>query len=373
MKVLFLSRRTLFSVPGGDTVQLSKTAEYLRRLGVSVDVSTELEPSFRGYDLVHVFNLMRPQEVFLQVRKAKNEGRPVALSTIYGLYTEYERKARKGFAGVVARRISPWEMERLKVIARAVVSKELTKGSLLVARDGYRHLCERITDMVDVFLPNSRSEMLRVQHDFPPSVGKPYVVVPNAVDLAVFNPDRVQVPKRVESFRDCVLSVARIEGRKCQLELVRALRDSPFRLVLIGKPAPNHLAYFEQVKREAGDQVHFVGQVNHDELACYYSVARVHALISWMETPGLSSLEAGAMGCRLVVTEKGDTRDYFADDAWYCNPESIASIKAAVEAAYGAPPVQRLAERIRREFTWEKAAEKTLEGYGRAMAGSVRP
>ena len=55
MKVLFLSRKTLFSVQGGDTVQILKTAEALRRKDVFVDVSTELEPDLRGYDLVHVF------------------------------------------------------------------------------------------------------------------------------------------------------------------------------------------------------------------------------------------------------------------------------------------------------------------------------
>lgn len=373
MKVLFLSRRTLFSVPGGDTVQLTKTAEYLRRLGVSVDVSTELEPSFRGYDLVHAFNLMRPQEVFLQVRKAKVEGYPIALSTIFGLYTEYERKARTGLAGLVARHVPPWEVERLKVIARALVSREMSKGSALVATRGYRRLCERITDMVDVFLPNSQSEMRRVWRDFPSSVGKAHVVVPNAVDLAIFNPARVRVPEEFEQFRDCVLSVARIEGRKCQLELVRALKDSALRLVLIGRPAPNHIAYFNQVRREAGDQVRFVGQVSHEALACYYSVARVHALISWMETPGLSSLEAGAMGCRLVVTDKGDTRDYFADDAWYCDPENVGSIRAAVEAAYASPSTEGLAERIRREFTWEAAAQSTLDGYALAIAKRTRP
>jgi len=51
MKVLFQSRTTLFSVPGGDTVQLVKTAEYLRKLGVEVDISTELEPCLDVYDL----------------------------------------------------------------------------------------------------------------------------------------------------------------------------------------------------------------------------------------------------------------------------------------------------------------------------------
>ena len=368
MKILFQSRSTLYSVPGGDTVQLEKTAEYLRRLGVVVDISTELNPSLRGYDLVHLFNLMRPQEVYLQAANAKKYGIPVALSTIYGLYTEYERKARTGFAGVLGRNLSPWQIERLKVVARAIANRELGKGGLLVAALGYRALCSRVVSMTDVFLPNSSGEMYRVHNDFEGATRKPYVVVPNAVDIQTFDPERVSISPEIERFRGCVLSAARIEGRKCQLELVKAVKDLPVYLVLIGKPAPNHMSYFDAIRREANNRVHFIGQVNHSELAQYYAVAKVHALISWMETPGLSSLEAGAMGCNLVITEKGDTRDYFGDAAYYSDPESVDSIRNAIQCALAAQPPRLLQEKIRSEFTWTKTADKTFEGYQLAMA-----
>jgi glycosyltransferase involved in cell wall biosynthesis len=363
MRVLFQSRSTLFSVPGGDTVQLMKTAESLRVLGVTVDISTELEPSLDGYDLVHLFNLMRPQEVYVQAANAKKRGRRVALSTIYGLYTEYERKARPGLAGFVSRNLSPWQVERLKVLARVAANGEFSRGSMLVAALGYRTQCTRLVRLSDVFLPNSESEMKRVHADFETSRAKPYVVVPNAVDTAVFDPDVVRMSDEVRKFEGCVLSAARIEGRKCQLELVRAVRDLPVKLVLIGKPAPNHTAYYEAVKREANDRVHFLGQIPHDQLAQYYTAAKVHALVSWMETPGLSSLEAGAMGSNLVITEKGDTRDYFGDEAYYCDPESVDSIRQAVVAALEAPRNPVLQRRIRDEFTWQKAADMTLKGY----------
>ena len=39
MNVLFQSRKTLYSVPGGDTTQIMKTKEYLEKLGLKVDVS----------------------------------------------------------------------------------------------------------------------------------------------------------------------------------------------------------------------------------------------------------------------------------------------------------------------------------------------
>ena len=44
MKVLFQSRKTLFSAPGGDTTQILKTKEYLEKLGVEGEVSLELTP-----------------------------------------------------------------------------------------------------------------------------------------------------------------------------------------------------------------------------------------------------------------------------------------------------------------------------------------
>jgi glycosyltransferase involved in cell wall biosynthesis len=367
MKVLFQSRSTLFKVPGGDTVQLIKTAEALRKIGITVDISTELEPSLAGYDLVHLFNLMRPQEVYVQAANAKSQGKRVALSTIYGLYTEYERKARPGLAGLVSRNVSPWKVEHLKVLARVVMNGEIGRGSMLVAGLGYKQLCGRVTKLADVFLPNSGTEMSRVHADFPQSRQKPFVVVPNAVDENVFDPAHVVVDESIKRFEGCILCAARIEGRKCQLELVRAVKDLDVDLVLIGKPAPNHFSYYEKIKREANNRIHFVGQVDHESLAQYYAVAKVHALVSWMETPGLSSLEAGAMGCNLVITDKGDTRDYFRDQAFYCDPESVDSINKALQEALDAPTNVILQDRIRSDYTWSNTAEMTLKGYTLAL------
>lgn len=368
MKILFQSRKTLFTVPGGDTVQLMKTADALRSRGCTVDVSTDLEPDLSGYDLVHLFNLMRPQEVYLQAYNAKLQGKKVALSTIYGLYTEYDQKARTGIPRLLSNTLRQSQIEYLKILARAVKNVEVNKGTLLALANGYKGLQNKLVDLVDVFLPNSESEMNRVRDDFPNSAHKPYVVVPNAVDTKIFNPELIEVSPEVEQYRGCVLSVARIEGRKCQLQLVRAMRDLPWKLVLIGKPAPNHMDYYEQVKKEAGPNVILHGQVDHDLLPQFYKAAKVHCLISWMETPGLSSLEAGIMGCNLVVTEKGDTRDYFGNCAYYCEPDSVSSIRDAIIKAYRGETPAALQEKIACEYSWEKAAEKSMEGYRKVFS-----
>src|SRR5277367_3827015 len=91
LRVLFSSRTTLFSTPGGDTIQLLKTAESLRLLGCEVTISVDLNHSLDGYDIVHLFNLTRPQETYHQARRATRRGIPVILSPIYVDYTEGDR------------------------------------------------------------------------------------------------------------------------------------------------------------------------------------------------------------------------------------------------------------------------------------------
>jgi glycosyltransferase involved in cell wall biosynthesis len=69
------------------------------------------------------------------------------------------------------------------------------------------------------------------------------------------------------------------------------------------------------------------------------------------------------MGCGVVITDKGDTREYFGEDAVYCNPASPASIREAIEKAAAAGPSESLQSRIFSQYTWLQTAEKTLEAY----------
>ena len=367
MKVLFQSRKTLFSVPGGDTIQIIKTAEYLKCYGCYVDISTDLEPDVSDYDIVHIFNFMRPQEVYLQVLNGKKQGKKVALSTIYGPYKEYYEHEHESTIELLLGRLKPEYLEYLKIIGRALINGELHKGTLIFLKRGQMQLQRQILKMVDILLPNSEKELKRVFKHFPEAERKIFVLVPNAVDQKLFNLDKVEITPEMEKYRNCVLCVARLEGRKSQLKLVQAMERLPWQLVLIGKPAKNHSFYLKQIKKEMGPNVHLIGQVDHNLLPRYYKVARVHALVSWMETPGLSSLEAGAMGCNLVITEKGDTREYFENFAFYCDPYSVDSIREAIIKAYQTPVNQALRERIMNNFTWDKAAEKTLEGYRKIL------
>lgn len=361
MKILFQSRKTLFSAPGGDTIQILKTQEYLKKIGVEVDLSLELTPDVSKYDLIHVFNLMRPQELYLQIRNAKKYKKKIALSTIYGPYEECEKKMRTGILYHLNQYLSITQIEYLKVIARACLNFEFNKGTLCYLLNGHKRLQKKIVSCVDVFLPNSDSEMIRVAHDFDLKNYR-YRSIPNSIDSHLFKND-VKISSDFEQYRGCVLCVARIEIRKNQLNVIRALKNSPYKLVFVGKPGRNAHKYFAACRREANSNTVFLGQMEQNKIAQLYALAKVHILASWMETPGLSSLEAGAMNTNLVITRKGDTEDYFKNLVYYCEPDDLSSIRTAVETAMNAPIRLELASHIRQNFTWEKTAEETLKAY----------
>lgn len=362
MRVLFQSRKTLYSAPGGDTTQLLKTKEYLEKLGIQVDISLELTPDVSDYDIIHVFNLMRPQEIYLQVKNAKKYGKKVALSTIYGPYEEFEKKARRGFMHYVNQLLSITQIEYLKVFARAVLNFEFNKGTITYLIHGHKGLQKKIVKLVDVFLPNSESEMRRVENDF--NLYNPkYVSVANAVDMNVFDYDKVEVSPALEKYRDCVLCVARVEGRKNQYNVIKACMDLPYKLVFIGKVGRNAKKYYEECESLKNPNVTFIGSIQHEELPQFYKMAKVHVLASWMETPGLSSLEAAAMKTNIVVTKKGDPEDYFGKYAYYCEPDDIVSIRNAIIKAYSSDFDNGLYELVINNFSWSDTARQTLMGY----------
>jgi glycosyltransferase involved in cell wall biosynthesis len=118
--------------------------------------------------------------------------------------------------------------------------------------------------------------------------------------------------------------------------------------------------------------VEFIDKIPQEQLINYYCKAKVHALPSWFETTGLSSLEAAAMGCNIVITDKGDTVEYFGEDAFYCDPDSPQSIRSAVEQAAASNEKESLMNKIFTHFTWRQTAKQTLEAYQEVLKPLVK-
>ena len=366
MKILFQSKTNIFDNPGGDTIQMLKTKEFLEKKGYQIDISLDSKIDLKSYDLVHLFNLMDPEELFLHYLNAKSQNKKIVLSTIYGLYTDFERNARGGFFQKIANLLSPFQIAYIKTIVKHYSENKMHKGVYKMIFKGYYGLMKEIVDYTSVFLPNSNSEMKRVQNDF--KLIKPkYFAIPNSIDKSIFNNNDLEIKPEFLKYKDCIICAARIEGRKSTLNLVKAVKNTNYQLVLVGNVSQNQKKYVEAVYAEAGKNVFIIGAIPHEELRMLYKLAKVHVLPSWMETPGLSSLEAAAMECNIVVTKKGDTYDYFGDYAFYCEPDSPESIKRAINKAYSKPFDMNLKNLILEKYTWEKTAEQTIKAYNSAL------
>ena len=355
MRVLFIARSSLYTNRGGDTIQILKTAEYLRRLGVGVDIRlADQRIDYSGYRLLHFFNITRPADILKHIKASR---KPYVVSPIFVDYAESDVHTRKGPARLLSMVFSGDRIEYMKTFARWLFHGEKIVSPRFIWF-GQGGSVRRIIGGAALLLPNSDSEFRRLNHRYRTPVS--YRVIPNAIDPELFGPF-AGLPVRED---DLVLCAGRIEGIKNQLNLIRALNGSSFRLILAGKPAVNQRAYYEECRRAAGPGVTFIGAVSQEQLRIFYSRARVHVLPSWFETTGLASLEAAAMGCGIVITDKGDTREYFGDQAFYCDPGSPSSILKAVELAATAGSREPLRNTIFSRYTWMETAKKTLEAYG---------
>ena len=357
MRVVFITRSTLYTVKGGDTIQVMKTAEALQTAGVAIDIRlcNEKNINYSLFDLIHFFNIRHPADMIVHIEQSKL---PYVISTIYVDYAKPGNRKSKGIRDSILNLFSSDAQEYIKTIGKSIIKRERIISRNYIWK-GHRNSVRWILSNAALLLPNSENEYKRLLHSY--GIEKKYFVIPNGADTLLFDYRKEELGMKSEGM---VLCVARIELIKNQLNLVKALNDTAFNLYIIGDPAPNHIAYFNECKRIAKSNIHFVNAMPQEELVQYYKKARVHILPSWFETTGLSSLEALYCGCNIVLTKYGDTKDYFDPAAcFYCDPASIESIREAVKKAAQHDTNTQYIDKLRSSYNWQKAAEKTLMAY----------
>ena len=358
MRALLVVRPDAPAKPGGDVIHAERTATALRALGADVDLVATLAPDPRGYDVAHVFGVFEPATARAQIDAIAAHGVPLALSPIWLDLRAFFATAPRVERALAARTVAMVEAH-LTVLHRHE-PRLPWEGS--VARNADRRLAEQraLVLRADVLLPASEveaylyGERLRVG-------GVPIVVAPLGVDDDAFAVERPRA-------RAGVLCAGRIEPKKNQAALLYALRDVDVDVTLVGNAHDER--YLALCLRWANARTRFVEHAPHDEVMRMMAAAAVHAHPSWLESPGLSSLEAAATGARVVVGDRGCEREYFGPDVDYADPADPSTIRAAVLRALASGPRDRgdALERRLGARTWRRTGEATLEAYARAVA-----
>ena len=348
MKVLFYSYPSAFQNPGGGEIQLLKTKENLEKLGVSVKFFNQWDDKFDDYNVLHVFGSVK--DCVGLMRTAHNKGVKVALSSIF--WSSFKRALHEGGSS----------LKKAELFTR-----HLAKLLFPYLPTGRR----KTMTLSDVIFPNSEMEKQQLIRLFKIQPDK-IKVVPNGIDEKFIGASSNLFTEKFK-IKDFVLAVGRIEPRKNQLNLIKALKNSGIKLVIIGDPVSDYMWYYDECRKAADSSVTFLNGVKHEDglLSSAYAASKVFAAPGWFETPGLAALEAAASGSGIAITKYGCTEEYFKEEAEYFDPSNTSSIKEAVRKASNitAESKEKLKERIKGKYLWNNVAKETLRGYEAAIKG----
>jgi glycogen(starch) synthase len=234
------------------------------------------------------------------------------------------------------------------------------------------------SDRVIVCSSHVRDEI--IQHcGIPPSR---IDVIPCGVDPAPFG-----VAVNLPAFRDVlagpeervILYVGRLDPEKGVEVLVRAFaRLDPeageLRLVIVGEGQRAEM--LQQLAEEVGvrKQVTFLGYVSHPALAAVFRAAELVVVPSLYEPFGMVALEAMAAGRPVVASDAGGLGEIVtSEETGLCVPcGDERALAGAMERLLGDPGfAASLAasgrERALREYSWQRAADRTRQCYSRVL------
>ncbi|MHB1389958.1 MAG: glycosyltransferase family 4 protein [Thermoleophilia bacterium] len=168
-----------------------------------------------------------------------------------------------------------------------------------------------------------------------------------------------------------ILFVGTLEPRKNLNVLIRAFdrmtKTRPdLHLVLAGRRGWMAQAIFDELeRRDLLGRVHITGYVKEKYLPALYRQAVAFVYPSLYEGFGLPPLEAMSSGTPVIVSRSSSLPEVVGDAGIYVNPLDAGELAAAMESVVADP---ELAASLKQkglaraaEFSWVKAAEKTME------------
>ena len=175
-----------------------------------------------------------------------------------------------------------------------------------------------------------------------------------------------------------ILFVGTLEPRKNARRLIEAyaqIRDLGVKLVIAGGKGWLYEDIFATVERLGlSNEVFFAGYVPAEELPLWYNAADLFVFPSLYEGFGLPPLEAMACGTPVVSSNAASLPEVIGEAGLMVAPQDMEGLAAAMRQVL---TDQNLHAQLRerglqqaRRFSWEKAAQQTVEVYRQVLRSS---
>lgn len=333
IKVLFVAYPRIGLNLGGLEIQIQKTAEALSAVGVEVVFYDPWKNQLNDVDICHVFSL--DGTLVYHMQRALEMNKPVIISPVFNsfkgsiLINKIKVMLGKNLPGMYT---DLNRADKMLAIAKRILALNEPEKNLLIKA---------------FKLPNDKC-----------------FVIPNGIDVnfSAATPDLFLKKYGINNF---VLQVASIEPRKNQLNLIKAFKNLPYKLVLIGKVSTTNQSYFEECKSAAGDNVLFLGQIDHDDplLPSAFSAAKLFVLPSYSEVMPLTIYEAAMAGCKLAVSKNVPLTSNIESFVPTFLPDNYAEIAKHIDQEMSTPCNPDLLTAVTKMPTWLDIASTIKRHY----------
>lgn len=282
LRVLITTYHGAFITRGGGEYELQSIADGLRQLGVIADIYGPYSRSIEFYDVVLHFSV-HPGGLGL-LQEIRRHGKPVVL----------------------------WPN----------LSPELSsKEALDSARE---HV-----DLAHCVALKSTSERDCFLQQIPVEAEK-LALCRWVADMSYLKPAPENLFQELYMIRNYAIWFGIVEPIKNQLAAIRVLKQKSIPLVVIGKYRDP--AYMQACKAAGGDNVLFIeGLPQKSEIVRSALQGAMFYVELSLEPPGLSAIEAGLSGCRLLLSKSDWAREHFGDSAVLVDPLGDEDIALGVD------------------------------------------
>lgn len=207
------------------------------------------------------------------------------------------------------------------------------------------------------------------------------IVIPNAVDLATFNPniDGRTIRDKYQIHEPVILFAGRLWYVKglhvLLLAFKKLLEDHPtVKLMIIGDGLIRNELLQITRRLKIDDNVLFIGAVPYRDMPLYIAACDVFVLPSVFEGQGIAALEAMSCGKPIVATAAGGLPEVVRDgeNGFLVKPYDVEALTKALKTLIENEELRkkigfRGREIVEEKYNWHDIADKILETYTKVL------